>query len=89
MMNFIDVIIPIPIKSTFTYSVNEDEFNFIKPGFRVMVPFGKSKFTTGIVAQKHNKIPISYEPKEIEFIIDNEPCVTQNQLIFFKWISEY
>ena len=53
MMNFIDVIIPIPIKSTFTYSVNEDEFNFIKPGFRVMVPFGKSKFTTGKNKSNH------------------------------------
>ncbi len=89
MMNFIDVIIPLPIKSTFTYSINKDEFNFIKPGFRVMVPFGKSKFITGIVIQKHNEVPISYEPKEIEFIIDKEPCVTQSQLIFFKWISEY
>ena len=89
MMNFIDVIIPLPIKSTFTYSINKDEFNFIKPGFRVMVPFGKSKFITGIVIQKHNEVPIPYEPKEIEFIIDKEPCVTQSQLIFFKWISEY
>ena len=89
MMHFIDVIIPLPIKSTFTYSINKDEFNFINPGFRVMVPFGKSKFTTGIVIQKHHKVPVSYEPKEIEFIIDKEPCVTQSQLIFFKWISEY
>ena len=88
-MNFIDVIIPLPIKSTFTYSINQDEFNFINPGFRVMVPFGKSKFTTGIVIRKHNQVPVSYEPKEIEFIIDNEPCVTQNQLLFFNWISEY
>ena len=68
---------------------NKDEFNFINPGFRVMVPFGKSKFITGVVLNKHNQVPISYEPKEIEFIIDDEPCITSNQLIFFKWISEY
>ena len=89
MMNFIEVIIPLPIKSTFTYIVNESEFNFLEPGFRVMVPFGKSKFITGVVLNKHNQVPISYEPKEIEFIIDDEPCITSNQLIFFKWISEY
>jgi len=88
-MNFIDVIIPLPIKSTFTYSVNVSEFNFLNSGFRVMVPFGKSKFTTGIVLRKHNEVPTSYEPKEIEFIIDDEPCITLNQLSFFKWISEY
>ena len=89
MMNFIEVIIPLPIKSTFTYTVNESEFNFLEPGFRVMVPFGKSKFITGLVLNKHNQVPISYQPKEIEFIIDDEPCITSNQLIFFKWISEY
>jgi len=88
-MNFIDVIIPLPIKSTFTYSVNIGEFNFLNSGFRVMVPFGKSKFTTGIVLRKHNEVPTSYQPKEIEFIIDDEPCITINQLSFFKWISEY
>ena len=47
-MNFIDVIIPLPLKSSFTYSVNESEFNFLNPGYRVMVPFGKSKFITGV-----------------------------------------
>ena len=88
-MNFIDVIIPLPLKSSFTYSVNESEFDFLNPGYRVMVPFGKSKFITGIVLRKHNEVPTSYEPKEIEFIIDDKPCITLNQLSFFSWISEY
>tara|TARA_B110000444_G_scaffold97103_1_gene92162 strand:+ start:936 stop:3362 length:2427 start_codon:yes stop_codon:yes gene_type:complete len=88
-MNFIDVIIPLPLKSSFTYSVNESEFNFLNPGYRVMVPFGKSKFITGIVLRKHNEVPTSYEPKEIEFIIDDKPCITLKQLSFFSWISEY
>ena len=52
-MNFIDVIVPLPLKNSFTYLVNEEEFKFIGIGFRVMVPFGKSKFITGIVSKKH------------------------------------
>ena len=88
-MNFIDVIVPLPLKNSFTYLVNQQEFNFLDIGYRVVVPFGKSKFVTGIVSKKHKNSPKKYLPKEIEFIIDNSPIITKNQLIFFKWISDY
>jgi len=88
-MNFIDVIVPLPLKNSFTYLVNEEEFKFIDIGFRVMVPFGKSKFITGIVSKKHKNSPERYLPKEIEFIIDSSPIITENQLVFYKWISDY
>ena len=60
MMNFIEVIIPLPIKSTFTYIVNESEFNFLEPGFRVMVPFGKSKNQIGMVESVHKNINLTF-----------------------------
>ncbi len=86
---FIEIIIPYPLKNSFTYRVNEKEFNFLESGFRVIVPFGKSKLITGIVLKKHNIQPKNYEPKEIEFIIDDKPIINENQFNFFKWISEY
>ena len=89
MNYFIDVIVPLPLDNIFTYKVNLKEFEFLKIGFRVVVPFGKSKFITALVAEKHNKIPELYSPKEIEFIIDEEPTMNKNQLDFFKWVSEY
>ena len=89
MNYYIDVIVPLPLDNIFTYKVNLKEFEFIKIGFRVIVPFGKSKFITALVANKHNKNPEFYIPKEIEFIIDEEPSMNKNQLIFFKWISKY
>ena len=52
-MYFIDVILPIPLKQTFTYEVNKDEAMFLKQGMRVAVPFGKSKLYTGIVYAIH------------------------------------
>ena len=72
MKYYIDVIVPLPLDNIFTYQVNLKEFEFIKVGFRVIVPFGKSKFITAIVYNKHNKNPEFYIPKEIEFIIDEE-----------------
>ena len=71
-MNFIDVVVPLPIRTTFTYLVSQKEYDFLDLGFRVMVPFGKSKYITGIVISKHKKIPSKYQAKEIEYIIDKE-----------------
>lgn len=89
MSYFIDVILPIPLKKLFTYSVTAAEFTFLKPGMRVAVPFGKSKIYTGILFNSHNNSPTAYEAKAIQQILDNEPIVTQNQLQLWQWIAKY
>ena len=65
MHYLIDVVIPLPLDTLFTYKVNKIEFYFLKNGFRVIVPFGKSKFLTAIVINKHNTLPEFYDAKQI------------------------
>ena len=89
MQKFADVIIPLNLKNTFTYEVNVFDFDFLKPGMRVFVPFGKSKIYTAIVLEKHIIKPEFYEPKFILSIIDDEPLVTGSQLKLWTWISSY
>jgi len=86
---FIDVILPIPLKQSFTYSVNVDEARFLKPGMRVAVPFGKSKVYTGIVFQVHTEAPIGYETKSIDQILDEESIVNSLQLEHWQWMASY
>ncbi|MCB0466107.1 MAG: primosomal protein N' [Aequorivita sp.] len=88
-MYFIDVILPIPLKQTFTYSVNKDEAAFLKQGMRVAIPFGKSKVYTGIVYQVHDQPPVGYETKSIDHILDEEPILTTVQLKHWEWIAKY
>ena len=88
-MYFIDVILPIPLKQSFTYSVNKDEAAFLKPGMRVAIPFGKSKVYTGIVYQVHDQPPVGYETKSIDHILDEEPIITTFQLKHWKWLANY
>ncbi len=88
-MYFIETILPLALSNTFTYQVTYDEFQFISVGFRVAVPFGKNKIYTAIVVQKHQKPPLSYDPKEIHQIIDISPTVSEVQLQFWKWLAEY
>lgn len=89
MSHFIDVILPIPVERAFTYRVSEAEYNFLSPGMRVAVPFGKSKVYAGIVKNIHLTAPTVYEAKEIEHILDETPIVTKDQLKLWTWIASY
>lgn len=88
-MYFIDVILPIPLKQSFTYNVNKDEALFLMPGMRVAVPFGKSKIYTGIVFAIHKNAPLGYETKSIDQILDETPIITPHQLKHWQWMASY
>ncbi|WP_339886191.1 replication restart helicase PriA [Polaribacter vadi] len=88
-MYYIDVILPIPIQKTFTYSVTNEEANFLKEGMRVAVSFGKTKMFTALVFKIHENAPTLYEAKEIHQILDEQPLVNNLQLKHWQWISTY
>lgn len=88
-MYFVDVILPIPLKQTFTYSINKDEAGFLKQGMRVAVPFGKTKIYTAIVYQIHQQAPVGYETKSIDHILDEAPILTSGQLKHWEWMANY
>jgi len=86
---YIDVILPIPIQKTFTYSVTDEEANFLQEGMRVAVSFGKTKMFTGLVFKIHENAPTLYEAKEIHQILDDKPLVNSLQLKHWQWLSTY
>lgn len=88
-MYFVDVILPLSLAKTFTYSVSEAEFHFIKIGMRLAVPFGKSKIYTALAIEKHQNKPALYEAKEIHQILEEQPIVTEIQIAHWKWIASY
>jgi primosomal protein N' (replication factor Y) len=87
--HFIDVILPIPIQKTFTYSVTVSEAKFLQKGMRVAVSFGKTKMYTALVFNIHQNPPELYDAKEIHQILDEKPIVTEVQLQNWQWISSY
>ncbi|MBG6188893.1 replication restart helicase PriA [Flavobacterium sp. CAN_S2] len=88
-MYFVEVILPLSLAKTFTYSVSESEFHYIKKGMRVAVPFGKSKIYTALVIEIHQNKPALYEAKEIHQILDERPIVTEIQIAHWQWIASY
>ena len=89
MQFFVEVILPLSLAKTFTYSVSEAEFHYIKKGMRVAVPFGKSKIYTALVIELHQNAPTLYDAKEIHQILDEKPLVTQTQIDHWQWIASY
>jgi primosomal protein N' (replication factor Y) len=88
-MHLAEIILPLSLPRTFTYGVSKAEFQYLKPGMRVAVPFGKNKIYTGLVLELHQNKPQLYEAKEIHQILDQRPAVTGIQLAHWQWIASY
>lgn len=90
-MNFIEVILPLPLNAVFTYTVPDKLRPRIHVGTRVVVPFGRRKFYTAIVCNLVAAEPTGYEVKSIERVLDpaDEPVLLHPQLKFWSWIADY
>lgn len=86
---YIDVILPLPVYGTFTYSADQEKWPGLQPGIRVRVPFGKKKTYVALVLSVSQEKQVSFEAKEIIEQIDPAPVVLQSQIDLWKWISVY
>ena len=89
MLFFAEVILPLSLAKTFTYSISEAEYHYIKKGMRLAVPFGKSRIYTALVVETHQNQPTLYDAKEIHQILDERPIVTEVQIAHWQWIASY
>ena len=89
MKKYVDVILPLPLPRAFTYSLPEEAVAEIKPGCRVVVPFGRKKYYTAIVQHVHQQTPTDYELKEVTTILDPSPILLPAQFTFWKWLADY
>lgn len=89
MPYFVEVILPLALNKTFTYQISETEFQFIQPGMRIAVPFGKNKIFTALSIDTHEHPPTLYEAKEIHQILDEVPIVNSFQIKHWQWIASY
>ncbi|OYU81920.1 MAG: primosomal protein N' [Flavobacterium sp. BFFFF1] len=86
---FAEVILPLNLSRTFTYSVTAEEWDFLQKGMRVAVSFGRNKIYTGLVIDLHENAPNLYEAKPIAHILDEKPIVTEIQIAHWFWIASY
>lgn len=89
MKKFADVILPLPLHGCFTYSLPVEWADDVRTGCRVVVPFGRRKYYTGIVRSVHHCVPVGYEVKEVSALLDAAPILLSGQFAFWEWIADY
>lgn len=77
---YAEIILPLPLYSTFTYEIPEEMRHDLCKGSRVLVQFGKKKYYTGIVEHIHSQAPAGYDVKQIMALLDPTPVVRYPQL---------
>ena len=87
-MKYVDVIVPLPLEGTFTYSVPHDLSERVRFGVRVAVTFGTSKVHTAIVVRVHQDKP-AFKVKDIVDVIDDQPMLLERQYQLWQWLSGY
>lgn len=86
--HYIDVLLPVPLDSTFTYSVPPQMEGRAERGRRVLVPFGRNKSYVGIIIKVHDTKP-GFAVKDIKLVLDDAPIVTDAQLELWRWLADY
>lgn len=86
---FAEVILPLPLYSTFTYAIPDEMAAEVQVGSRVLVQFGKKKYYTAIVECLHSNEPKGYDVKPLMAVLDSSPVVRYPQLKLWHWIADY
>lgn len=88
MSRYADVVLPLPLGETFTYSLPDSLQACVQVGSRVIVPLGNRKYYSAIVVCLHDNKP-EYATKEVAELAGESPLVLPSQLQLWRWIADY
>ena len=86
---FVEAVLPVPLRRSFTYRVPGDLRSVIKPGARLTVPFGR-RTLTGYAVELHHELPPGVDIdeskiKDVLAVLDEEPLITPEILKLTQW----
>ena len=88
MSAYCEVALPVPLDKLFTYSVPDSLA--VRPGVRVIVPFGKRQLA-GVVVRCEAPAAVieSKAIKPIKTVLDTEPALSPELLRLGHWLADY
>ncbi len=89
MAKFAEVILPLPLPTTYTYSIPQELQGRVEAGCRVSVPLGSKKHYTAMVASTHDNEPQGCTVRPIDELLDEAPIMLPTQMQLWAWISRY
>lgn len=89
-MHYADILLPLPLRGTFTYEVPPGLRAAAVAGKRAVVQFGAKKEYSGVITSLHFcPPPAGVAVKPVIAVLDEEPVATPGQLSFWKWMAAY
>lgn len=88
-LKYLEVLLPLPLYSSFYYTYSPSELPELQKGSRVIVPFGKQKTYSGIVIGFPLKPPAGIELKQVLDLLDEKPVIKRPQIEFWSWLADY
>ena len=85
LTSYAKITLPVPLREPFDYEVPEGMF--LRPGMRVMVPFGR-RTMMGVVVGLEDSTLLE-KTKAVASVLDAEPMISPVMLQFTQWIAEY
>ncbi len=84
---FCDISLPVPLDQAFTYRLPLTLRHRVKPGCRLIVPFG-SRRLTGVALSCHDNQP-QIQTRDALRLLDEEPVLDEQMLRLGRWVAEY
>jgi len=81
------VAVVLPVYETFSYSVPTQLSDQVRPGMRVLVPFGRRTVTGYLIGP--DRQTDHREIKQILDVLDDYPLFPETLIPFFQWIAGY
>src|SRR5690606_1166516 len=83
-----EILLPLPVPSTYTYLIPPDLEEKAEFGKRVEVQFGRKKLYTGLI------VSIAESGREedlrlVRDILDTEPVIREMHYRYWRWMAEY
>lgn len=86
---FADIILPLAIKGSLTYSIPQELKDVVQPGVKVLVQLGNMKVYSGIVARVYEEKPDIENIRPIIKVCGSEPAVNSRQMKLWQWLADY
>ncbi len=90
-MHILKVALPLPLRRSFDYSIDKNiSLQELKPGMRVLVPFGKNRKVIGMLTSTSSQSDIAQSKiKSILSVVDNTPVLSIVDLKLLEWTADY
>ncbi len=90
-MLILNIALPIPLRRCFDYVAGDNISSAsLKPGVRILVPFGKTRERVGVLMGVSNRTDVpATKLKKISSVLDSQPVLSNADLKLLRWTADY